>query len=326
MRHVGVHLNGMYFGLFFFAIFGIIEASGTGRIDYEGFNDCIELRNATTRVVLAPSYGGRVLSYSWKGKSALGPAKLGPGRFDIGPEKVVPRRKELWEGEWEGGITGKYSAALVSQAHPATGVQLIREFKLDSQSSHLRVTHAIRNISDERVHWSHWSRTFGKGGGICVVPLSKYSAYPKSYVMYNDKQAIEFLPEDPQIEIRDGFFLLKGPPRFPKLGLDSHVGWLAYVTPDDLAFIKKYPTYPNRRYWEMVGMTLSLWYVDNWGEGKVSVCEIEPIGPREDIGPGEYASFTEDWYLGEFQFPDDGSDLDLNRLERVSKQLMGVDQ
>ena len=149
MRHVGVRLNGMYFGLFFFAIFGIIEASGKGRIDYEGFNDCIELRNATTRVVLAPSYGGRVLSYSWKGKSALGPAKLGPGRFDIGPEKVVPRRKELWEGEWEGGITGKYSAVLVSQEHPATGVQLIREFKLDSQSSHLRVTQTIRNISDE---------------------------------------------------------------------------------------------------------------------------------------------------------------------------------
>jgi hypothetical protein len=256
----------------------------------------------------------------------LGPAKLGPGRFDIGPEKVIPQRKELWEGEWEGEITGEYSAVLVSQEHPATGVQLIREFKLDPQSSHLRVTQTIRNISDERVHWSHWSRTFGKGGGICVVPLSKDSAYPKSYVMYNDKQAIEFLPEDPQIEIRDDFFLLKGPPRFPKLGLDSHEGWLAYVTPDDLAFIKKYPTYPNRRYWEMVGMTLSLWYIDNWGDDKVSVCEIEPIGPREDIGPGEYASFTEDWYLGEFPFPDDGSDLDLRRLERVSKRLMGVEQ
>ena len=72
-------------------------------------------------------------------------------------------------------------------------------------------------------------------------------------------------------------------------------------------------------------MTLSLWYVGNWGEGKISVCEIEPIGPREDIGPGEYTSFTEDWYLGEFQFPDDGSDLDLNRLERISKELMGFD-
>jgi hypothetical protein len=76
----------------------------------------------------------------------------------------------------------------------------------------------------------------------------------------------------------------------------------------------------------MVGMTLSLWYIDNWGDDKVSVCEIEPIGPREDIGPGEYASFTEDWYLGEFPFPDDGSDLDLRRLERVSKRLMGVEQ
>ncbi len=60
-------------GLFFFAIFWNIEAMGAGRIDYEGFKDCVELKNATTRVVLAPSYGGRVLSYSWKSKKRFGP-------------------------------------------------------------------------------------------------------------------------------------------------------------------------------------------------------------------------------------------------------------
>jgi hypothetical protein len=83
--------------------------------------------------VLAPSYGRRVLSFSWKSQSALAPVKLSPGCFDIGPEKVIPLGKELWEDEWEGGIIGKYLAVLVSQEHPTTGVQLIREFKMDSQ-------------------------------------------------------------------------------------------------------------------------------------------------------------------------------------------------
>ncbi len=312
-------------GLCLFATGGSLALMGAETIRFAGFDNCIELKNKTTQVVLAPSFGGRVLSYAWKDKNALGPAKLGPGRFDIGPEKVIPQRKELWEGEWEGRITGEFSAILTSPEHAATGVQLIREFTLDPKSSHLRVTQTIKNISDERVHWSHWSRTFGKGGGICVVPLSKDSAYPKNYVMYNDQRAIEFLPDDPQIEVRDGFFLLKGPPRFPKLGLDSHEGWLAYMTPDNLVFIKKYPTYPNRRYWEMVGMTLSLWYIDNWGEDKVSVCEIEPIGPREDIAPGEYASFTEDWFLGDYKFPKTGGDVDLVQLEKASKRLIGLD-
>jgi len=300
-------------------------ASGFGaeEIDFAGFEDCIELRNASTRVVLSPSYGGRVLHYSWRGKNALGPAELGPGRFDIGPEKVVPPRKELWEGPWKGEITGEHSAILTSPEHEATGVQLIREYALDSNSSHLRVTQTIKNISHSRVHWNHWSRTFAKGGGICVVPLSKQSAYPKSYVMYNDQRAILFLPEDPQIEVRDDYFILKGPPEFPKLGLDSHEGWLAYLTPDNLAFVKEYATYPDRRYWEMVGMTLSIWYVGDWGDNKLSVCELEPIGPREDIGPGEHVSYTENWYLGEFEFPEQASTIDLEKLESFSKQLVG---
>lgn len=308
--------------LFLCFLLGGSTVFGAEEITFAGFERCFELRNKTTRVVLVPSFGGRVLHYSWLGRNALGPAKLGPGRFDIGPEKIIPQRKELWEGEWDGEITGEFSALLTSPEHEATGVQLIREFVLDPDSSHLRVTQTIKNISDDSVHWSHWSRTFGKGGGICVVPLSKQSAYPNGYVMYNDNQTIDFIPEDPQIEIRDGFFVLNGPPKFPKLGLDSHEGWLAYLMPGDLAFVKKYPTYPNRRYWEMVGMTLSLWYVDNWGDGDISVCEIEPIGPREDIAPGGSASFTEEWFLGDFKFPERGKPVDLTKVERFSKELM----
>ena len=40
------------------------------RITYVGYPDCIELSNATTRVVLCP-VGGRVLEYSLRGKNAL---------------------------------------------------------------------------------------------------------------------------------------------------------------------------------------------------------------------------------------------------------------
>ena len=209
----------------------------------------IVLDNGDARVVISPAKGGRVMEYSWKGKNALEPVEEGSGRFDIGPEKVIPKRRELWEDPWKGEITGGLSARVTSVEHEATGVQLVRDYALDSSGSRFIATQTIVNISDKRVHWNHWSRTFAKGGGICLVPLSEYSAYPNQYIIYqSDGRMIDYRPEDPNIEIIDGFFILKGPPRFPKLGLDSREGWMTYLSPNDLAFIKKFPMYPNRRY------------------------------------------------------------------------------
>lgn len=76
---------------------------GTGRIPYFGYEDCILLENAHTRVVLTAS-AGRILEYSRKGPNAiyLDPAQAGAtfadgappfgptgGRLDIGPEMVL---------------------------------------------------------------------------------------------------------------------------------------------------------------------------------------------------------------------------------------------
>ncbi|HCR29245.1 MAG TPA: hypothetical protein DIV79_04425 [Opitutae bacterium] len=283
----------------------------------------IVLENGEAHVVISPAKGGRIMQYSWKGKKALEPVEAGPGRFDIGPERIVPKRRELWEGVWNGEITGELSARVTSVEHKETGVQLIRDYSLDPSGSRFVATQTIVNISSKPVHWNHWSRTFAKGGGICLVPLSEYSAYPNQYIMYQDDgRTLDYRPMDPNIEIRDGYFILKGPPRFPKLGLDSHEGWMTYLSPNNLAFIKKFPTYPNRRYWEMIGMTISLWYVENRASDNLSTCELEPIGPREDIAPGKSASFTEEWFLEDYRFPRNAQGIDLEEIEAMSFEAM----
>ncbi len=283
----------------------------------------IVFENGEARVVISPAKGGRIMQYSWKGKKALEPVEAGPGRFDIGPERIVPKRRELWEGVWNGEITGELSARVTSVEHKETGVQLIRDYSLDPSGSRFVATQTIVNISSKPVHWNHWSRTFAKGGGICLVPLSEYSAYPNQYIMYQDDgRTLDYRPMDPNIEIRDGYFILKGPPRFPKLGLDSHEGWMTYLSPNNLAFIKKFPTYPNRRYWEMIGMTISLWYVENRASDNLSTCELEPIGPREDIAPGKSASFTEEWFLEDYRFPRNAQGIDLEEIEAMSFEAM----
>lgn len=305
------------------------EPEGVRRVALLNYPDCIELSNPGTTVVLGHHVGGRVLSYRSRGREALylspeeagwrerGPAKpavVTAGRFDIGPEYLVPRREKLWSGAWTAEVIGPRAARLTSQPDEATGVQLVREFRLDPVTSHLACTQIIRNVSREPKAWCHWSRTFAQHGGIGVVPLTPaQSKFPRGYVMYEPgpQSAIRARPTDPNIRVRDGFLEVLGPPAFPKLGFDAHAGWFAYQMPNDLLFVKRYATYPDRVYNEVAGLTLSIWYPT---ADRVPAVELEPIGPREDLAPGGSAAFTEHWWLLEHPFPRPGAALDLARL------------
>jgi len=288
-------------------------AKGAAVVNFYGYDDCIRLENATTRVTLCPRAGGRVLEYTLNGTNALYlPAghegwedkedgtqgSMDAGRFDIGPELTIPAHPNLWQGRWQGEIIGDRTARLTSQPDTNTGVQLIREFKLDEKTSRLDCRQTIKNISDSSKEYCHWSRTFAHGGGICVIPLTEKSLFPNGYVMYEHGSLINARPEDPKILNKDGYLVITGAPRKPKLGMDTSAGWFAYLMKNDLMFVKKFPVDRDRAYNEVAGLTMSIWYPD------APMCELEPIGPREKVAPGQSASFTETWYLLPQKFPE----------------------
>jgi hypothetical protein len=300
---------------------------GVTTVDYFGYTGCLQLENATTRVVLCHQAGARVLEYSFKGKNSIwldpeqrgwalrdGVANIDPcgGRFDIGPEMLVPKRPGLWLGVWRAEAIGPRMARLTSVEDPATGVQLVREFKLDEVGSRLLCTQTIRNVSSRTIAWCHWSRTLAVGGGIAVVPLTPHGRFPKNYVMYEERGLINPRPSDPNIRERDGFLEVLGPPKFRKLGMDSQAGWFAYLMPNDLLFVKRYPVYPKRLYGEVAGLTISIWY-----DGNIR-CELEPIGPLEELASGAEASFTEDWQLEPFPFPAKGESVNLQEVAALA--------
>ncbi|MEE2659915.1 MAG: hypothetical protein VX733_15525 [Candidatus Latescibacterota bacterium] len=305
---------------------GPVPASeGAEIIDYFGYRGCIALTNDDTRVVLT-THGGRILEYALHGENAihLDPAQKGwvyepgqptvdptGGRLDIGPEALVPRRPELWLGEWQAEITGSHSARLTSVKSEATGVQLVRDFVLADSGTHLGVTQTVNNISEDTTEWCHWSRTFGLGGGIVLIPLEGQSRFPERYVMYGPGPVMNYRPNDPNIRVRDGFLEILGPPQRAKLGMDSYAGWFSYLTKNDLMWVKRYPVYRDRVYNEMAGLTISIWY------NKEQMTELEPIGPREVLGPGESSSFTEDWWLLSHPYPEMGSEVDLEAVVKV---------
>ena len=298
----------------------------TPRVEHSGYSGCLALQNDTTRVVLGHHCGGRILEYSCKGQNALflhpsqngwvhrsGKRPIDPygGRFDIGPELIVPDRPRLYLGRWTPKQTGPRTARMTSPKAKTAGVQLVREFTLHKSSSRLTCKQTIVNVSPKTHYYCHWSRTLARGGGIVLIPLTPNTHLPRNYVMYKPGRLVNFLPDDPNIRTRGGFLEITDTPEYPKLGMDSMAGWFAYLMKSNLLFVKRYPTFPDRVYNDAAGLTISIYYL------RKQMCELEPIGPRETIRPGASAAFTEDWWLLPYPFPENREHVNLKHLART---------
>jgi hypothetical protein len=308
---------------------------GVVRIDLPGYPGCVQLRNQHTVATLCHHAGGRILEYAHRGQNALyldpneaafgtpnGPKKpSSAGRFDIGPEYIIPKHEDLWTGPWTVEVTGPRAARLTSEKDQSTGVQLVRDFVLDAETTKLTCTQTIRNISQRPVSWAHWSRTFAVHGGIGVIPQTPASRrFPNGFVMYDQsgEHSIILKPTDPNIRMRGNFLEVLGPPRLPKLGFDSHAGWFAYVMPHGQAFVKRFASSDTEVYPEIAGLTLCFWYPK---ATVVPACELEPHGPRKEIKPGDSSAFTEEWFLLPHAFPKAGDSLDLDAIQRAVNAL-----
>jgi hypothetical protein len=321
------------------------ETMTARRIQYHNYDQAIALELGDMKAVLCPQAGGRVLEFSVGGKQALwlddkekewqpgAKSPMSAGRFDFGPELNVAPHPAIWSGEWTTETLDESAnplvAALVlskmtSPRDEATGVQLTRLFHLhgdqadvygrDARSRGLSCLQMIKNLGDKPIDVCHWGRSFSPGGGICFIPLGdRPSRFPNKYVIYEDSAIINVRNTDEKIRERDGFLEILGPPRKPKLGFDTYAGWLAYLMPNDVLFVKHFHADPKRLYNEAAGLTLSVWYPDG------PRIELEPIGPGERLLPGESASFTEDWIIYDFPYPRPGEMVDLKQLRKVAE-------
>jgi len=292
-----------------------------------GYNDCVKLDNGKGCVAaVSGACGGRILEYSLNGVNAIyvNPAQNGwtytpgkpsidpsGGRMDIGPEHTIPRHLDLWAGRWQVQRLGPLSARMSSMADSATGVQLVRDFVLDANSTTLKVTQTIKNISSKPVTWFHWSRTFATPGGICIVPLAPGSRFPGNYASFEPSFRVSLSPSDENVKLHGDTLFVTGQPKYAKLGFDCSTGQAGYITRDGLLFIKQFPVYPDKPYGELVAINFSVCY-------QKTFCEIEPIGPQETIQPGAEASFTETWSLAQCEFPKDPKP-DFDQLRKLLK-------
>ena len=283
----------------------------------------ITISNGEVKVAVDIEVGGRVMEYSKEGNNVIflypdgekSSSDPDGGRCDFGPERITPPRPETWVGSWELVEKKTNYIKIISQVAKTAGVKLVREFSLDSNSSHLTFTQTIINVSDSTKRYCHWSRTFGERNGICLAPLNPNSRFPKGYMVYTGNSKLDYFPEGGENEkVEDGILVLTGPPENEKFVTDASEGWLAYITRDNQLFVKKFEIYPDKIYGEMTGATVSLWYNSS------GICEIEPIGPWDWIEPAKSISFSESWYLMDYEYPEN-KQVNLNEIKRIVEGL-----
>lgn len=292
---------------------------------------CVTVENQKVKLVVDPAHGGRIVEYSLEGRNILYDADpehpdrvfpfsnhyMGPagGRFDIGPEDTIPEHLELWQGAWTVEGVEPRGVRLASVKDQTLGIQLTREFRLGDADSSVTCIQTIRNVSGETQTYGHWFRTFARGGGICVVPLTPGSRFPNHYLSFG--QQVNTRPKDRGVTERDRFLLVDEVPNTWKIGLDSYAGWFAYFHPSNLLLIKQFPVYPDRRYSDITGLTVALWFDQNR-----RIVELESLGPEEVLAPGQAASYYETWWLLPAAYPGTGAAVDLKQLQALVSPLL----
>ncbi len=297
-----------------------------------GYDSCVLLQSGRISVIIDPNAGGRVLEYALDGRNIMYvdssqnawvsaaaiprlSSHIAGGRFDIGPSRTKVNTDLFFFGSWHAVVEGPYSVSLYSNIDVKTGLQVIRHFVLSPSDGGLLCRQVIMNKGNESVPVAHWGRTMAAGHGICIMPVANNSRFPAKYVMYSHRDTLLVAPKDDAIRVKDSLLLITDVPRYPKLEMDvSSSGWMAYISTNDLAFIKFFTVDTNGYYGDISGANASVWY------NGTTMTELEPIGPMVMLQPGEQYSFDEYWFLKSFPFPA-GRKPDLNKLLSLVSSL-----
>ena len=288
--------------------------SQTEKISYRGYEDCYRISNDSVEVIIVAGAGARILRYSLKDRNIIyeDPAldgktledflkkSFGPdgARFDVrGVTSPGNKRDTLWIGPYTAEITGNYSVKTTSMVDHNMGIDITREFFLDSISSHLLIRQTMTNKSNLETNWYFWGRIFSPIGGKIIIPLNPNSKFGSRWGYYNGSDFISENAQDPLIETSDSLLFYRADitGTRKRYGIDSDQGLIIYGYNEQL-YVIKFNIDLSKTYLTESGETIIV-----FTDGELLV-ELEPTSPVAKLNPGESFTFEENWWL--FSYPE----------------------
>lgn len=275
------------------------------KVSCMGLQDCIKLSNGDVDVIVTTSVGPRILYYGASGgrnvlgqfpdsskETALGTWKpYGGHRLWVWPEvfpgTYAPDNAPI-EHESEGDL-----ALVLRQPADAAGMEKQIRLTLASSGSGVQLEHTVTSHSYWPVDIAVWAVSIVQSGvGILPrVPFQTHDEYaaatqPLALCSYTDL-------EDPRFTLGLKYILLRADPsrsNSQKIGLRNKEGWCAHLAGGTL-FVKRF-AHENRAAYPDYGVNCEI-YVEG------SFMEIELLGPRQIVWPGESIRMREEWNLFE---------------------------
>jgi hypothetical protein len=266
--------------------------------------DCVKLENDALALWVTQSVGPRIIGFALQGGDDLF-VKLPdltlpcPGEKDYSlrgghrlwyapedpPRTYLPDDDPVAIAEVENGV-------LVTQpVEKQTGIQKSLTITLPGPDARVIVDHTLQNLSGEAVELAPWAITQLKPGGTAILPQAtgpadEYGVLPNRHIVLWPYTPIN----SPHITWGDRFVFIEATLQSDalKIGFPNPADWLAYAIGDTL-FVKHASYQPDAVYFDR--QSSSECYCNP------HFLEMETLGPRATLAPGESVTHRETWTL-----------------------------
>ncbi len=264
--------------------------------------DCVIIENNNIEVTISHSIGPRILAINFHGKRNL-LAELPDFTTQLpdGNPYHFYGGHRLWMAPEQVPLTYEYddqpvkivedgdSVLIKKDIEKNSGIEKTIRLKLDPYKALVSVEHALKNCGNQPLECAPWAITQFRTGGVAILPQNRTDTgfLPNRSVAiwpYTDMN-------DPIVKWGNGFILLNAKVASPfKVGFPNPRGWLAYWL-DGSLFVKRAPFDTQAHYCDM-GSSSECYCNDQF-------LELETLGPKTVLAPGDAASHNEIWELFE---------------------------
>ena len=292
------------------------------RLSYMNLPGCIKISNGTVDLIVTTAVGPRILFYGPAGgQNHLGQFPENSVKTDLGVWKPYGGHR-LWV--WPELFPATYApdnSPIQHHTHGDFGLTLHQPVDGAAIEKQLRITLApsgsrvqLEDTIVSRNLWpidiAVWAITVMQSGTAIIprVPFQTHDHYapvtqPLALCAFTDL-------EDPRFTLGLKYILLRADPARAnpqKIGLRNKEGWCAHLLGDEL-FVKRF-AHENRAAYPDYGVNTEV-YVEG------AFQEVELLGPRRVVWPGESLTLSEEWHLFPGIKVDPGAP-DLDQLDKA---------
>ncbi|PKO06646.1 MAG: hypothetical protein CVU41_05980 [Chloroflexi bacterium HGW-Chloroflexi-3] len=264
--------------------------------------DCIVIENEKIQLIVSRSIGPRILGINLRGRKNL-LAELpdfttqvpngkpyhffGGHRLWMAPENI-PLTYEYDDQPVK--IIAEDGSILIKKAiEKNSGMEKAIRLKLDPDEALVSVEHELKNWNNKPIECAPWAITQFRTGGVAILPQSKMDTglLPNRLLVFWPYTDLN----DPNVLWGNDYILLNAKVDSPfKIGFPNPKGWLAYWL-DECLFVKRAAFSDGSTYYDM-GSSSECYCNDQF-------LELETLGPKTFLEPGESVTHVETWRLFE---------------------------